>query len=54
MKPTQAQGEHANSRQVVSWLGFEPVTLVLLGTSANHLATVLPQAVIFFRLNRFY
>ena len=42
-KPTQAQGEHANSRQVVSWLGFEPPTLLLLGESANHYTTVPPH-----------
>lgn len=35
-----AQGEHANSRQVVPWLGFKPTTPVLLCISTNHLATV--------------
>ncbi|CAI9609157.1 unnamed protein product, partial [Staurois parvus] len=32
-----APAQHANSRQVVPWLGFEPTTLALPGRSANHL-----------------
>ena len=42
-KPTQAQGEHANSRQMVSRAGFEPATLLLLGQSAIHYTTVLNE-----------
>lgn len=35
----QAQGEHTNSIQVESWMGFEPmVHLVLLGGGASHCA----------------
>lgn len=33
-------GEHKNPRQIVPWMGFEPMTLMLL-VGAVHLATVL-------------
>lgn len=39
----QAQGEHTDARQVVLWLGFKPMTLVLLSRSANHVVIVLPN-----------
>lgn len=37
------QGEHKDYRQVVPGLGFKPMTLVMLGSSANHLENVLPH-----------